>query len=164
MKYLMDANTFIEAKNRYYSMKVCPGYWSWIIANGLNEKIISIDHIKAELCKGNDELSEWAKDNSQIFLDSDDPDTQERYKEVAAYANTLDMKEGALEEFLSVGDSWLIAKALTIEDCVIVTHERKNPGIKRKILIPNVCEYFEQSYIDTFELLEMCEAEFILAA
>jgi Domain of unknown function (DUF4411) len=24
MKYLLDANTFIEAKNRYYNMTVCP--------------------------------------------------------------------------------------------------------------------------------------------
>jgi len=26
MIYLLDANTLIEAKNRYYSMSVCPGY------------------------------------------------------------------------------------------------------------------------------------------
>lgn len=30
MIYLLDANTLIEAKNRYYRMKVCPAYWSWI--------------------------------------------------------------------------------------------------------------------------------------
>ena len=34
MKYLLDANTFIEAKNHYYRLSVCPGYWQWLqIAN-----------------------------------------------------------------------------------------------------------------------------------
>ena len=30
MTYLLDANTLIEAKNRYYRMTVCPAYWSWV--------------------------------------------------------------------------------------------------------------------------------------
>lgn len=36
-EYLLDANTFIEAKNRYYSMNICPGFWQWItITNQAN--------------------------------------------------------------------------------------------------------------------------------
>lgn len=31
MTYLLDANTLIEAKNRYYQMHICPGYWDWLI-------------------------------------------------------------------------------------------------------------------------------------
>lgn len=30
MTYLLDTNTLIEAKNRYYRMAVCPAYWRWI--------------------------------------------------------------------------------------------------------------------------------------
>lgn len=30
MTYLLDANTLIEAKNRYYQMSICPGYWDWL--------------------------------------------------------------------------------------------------------------------------------------
>ena len=26
-KYALDANVFIEAKNRYYRFNLCPGYW-----------------------------------------------------------------------------------------------------------------------------------------
>ena len=33
MNYLLDSNTLIEAKNRYYQMRVCPGYWAWIARN-----------------------------------------------------------------------------------------------------------------------------------
>lgn len=28
--YLLDANTYIEAKNRYYQMSFCPAYWDWL--------------------------------------------------------------------------------------------------------------------------------------
>ena len=27
MKYLLDSNVFIEAKNRYYAFDICPGFW-----------------------------------------------------------------------------------------------------------------------------------------
>lgn len=164
MKYLMDANTFIEAKNRYYSMKVCPGFWEWLENNNQVQKVLSIDYIRDELAKGNDELTDWTLNNPQFFLSCDDDATQDKYAEIAAYAATLNMKTGALEEFLGIADSWLIAKALTIDEAVIVTHEKRDSHIKKKILIPNVCEYFQQPYINTFELLELCEAEFILAA
>ena len=30
MIYLLDANTYIEAKNRYYDMEFCPAYWDWL--------------------------------------------------------------------------------------------------------------------------------------
>ncbi|SFK05838.1 protein of unknown function [Methylophaga sulfidovorans] len=145
-------------------MKVCPGFWSWLENNNQTEKVLSIDYIRDELSKGNDEFTDWAEDNKGFFLSCDDIDTQTRYAEVAAYASTLNMNAGALDEFLGIADSWLIAKALTLEDAVIVTHEKKDPNIKRKILIPNVCEHFGQKYINTFELLESCEAKFILAA
>ena len=35
MIYLLDSNTLIEAKNRYYGMTICPGYWSWVIRSWL---------------------------------------------------------------------------------------------------------------------------------
>jgi len=46
----------------------------------------------------------------------------------------------------------------------IVTHEKFNPDIKKKFLIPNICRTVGVSYIDTFELLVTLEAKFVLAA
>lgn len=31
MQYLLDANVFIEAKNRYYGFDFCPAFWNWLI-------------------------------------------------------------------------------------------------------------------------------------
>jgi len=73
------------------------------------------------------------------------------------------MKPGAMEDFLSGADPWLIAKAM-VTNAVIVTHEAYNPEIRRKFLIPNVCQHFNVTYINAFELLHALEAEFALAA
>jgi hypothetical protein len=30
MKYLLDANTYIQAMNTYYHVDFCPAYWDWL--------------------------------------------------------------------------------------------------------------------------------------
>jgi hypothetical protein len=72
------------------------------------------------------------------------------------------MKAGAVEEFLAGADPWLIAKAMTMHDCVVVTHEQFNPQIKRKFSIPNVCQTFGIHWINTFQALDATGAEFRL--
>ena len=73
------------------------------------------------------------------------------------------MKAGALEEFLDGADPWLIAKAMTTQDAVIVTHEQFNLQMRRKYSIPNVCQHFGVPWVDTFELLSRTDARFVLA-
>ena len=60
------------------------------------------------------------------------------------------MKAGALEEFLGGADPWLIAKALTNPEAVVLTHEKLNLQLRRKYSIPNVCQFFGMTCIDTF--------------
>ncbi|EMW7171252.1 DUF4411 family protein [Vibrio fluvialis] len=164
MNYLLDANTFIEAKNRYYSMAICPGYWQWILQSNTQSGVASIQFIKEELTNGNDELAQWAKDNPHLFVANDDAQTQGAYAKVVTYVMGLHgMKNGAQDEFLRGADPWLIAKAMTT-GAVIVTHEKLDRHIRRKILIPNVCEHFNVQYIDTFELLHELEARFVMTA
>ena len=165
MNYLLDANTFIEAKNRYYDMAVCPGYWEWIEQKFAAGEVASVETVGDELLRGNDELKDWAADHKEIFLAVSDEATQESFAEVAAHAAALapEMKPGALEEFLGGADPWLIAKA-RLGDAVVVTHEQFNPQTRKKILIPNVCKQFGVSCINTFDLLRKLKAEFVLAS
>ncbi len=165
MSYLLDANTFIQAKNTYYHMAVCPGYWRWIEAQSLIGDVASIESVRDELLKGNDELHHWAQSNKDVFLPVSDVQTQDAFGQIAAHAAALApaMKPGALNEFLDGADPWLIAKAMS-HNAIVVTHEKHDPQIKRKILIPNVCEHFSIPYINTFDLLLKLKAEFVLAA
>lgn len=162
MKFLLDSNTFIEAKNRYYGMSFCPAYWDWLLVSNKSNDIASINFVKSELLRGKDELTEWVKSNSHLFINEDDGETQSAYREVATHVTSLSqMKAGAHEEFLNGADPWLISKAMST-GATVVTHESYNPDNKKKVLIPNICEYFGVDYIDTFKLLNDLDAKFVM--
>jgi Domain of unknown function (DUF4411) len=162
MIYLLDANTLIEAKNRYYSMTICPGYWSWILQSYGQGVVASIETVGQELQQGNDDLAQWAKQHSDLFWQVSDDATQAAFSEVATYVanSAAQMKPGAVEEFLAGADPWLIAKAMSTQDCVLVTHEQLNLQRKNKFIIPNVCQHFGVTWVDTFQVLDATDAAF----
>ncbi len=163
MNFLLDANTLIEAKNRYYQMQICPGYWSWVEGRGVAGVLASVHSVGAELRRGNDELADWTRENDALFLPESDDETQIAFGEVAAHVarEAPRMKAGAMNDFLSGADPWLIAKARSL-GAVVVTHEQHNPQIIRKFTIPNVCQHFGVPWIDTFQLLHAQGARFVL--
>ena len=163
MNYLLDANTFIEAKNRYYGMTVCPAYWEWLLLQNDGLEIASISEVRTELTGGKDDLAVWARNNKQLFLDVSDDDTQSVYADIVNFLSgeVHKMLPGALDDFLRGADPWLVAKAKAI-GATVVTHEKLNLAIRKKFLIPNVCRTFGVHWIDTFELLETLEARFVL--
>ncbi|HAU5564989.1 TPA: DUF4411 family protein [Serratia fonticola] len=165
--YLIDANVFIEAKNRYYNMSFCPAFWDWLIRECAGNQIFSIQSIHSELTNGNDELATWAVANRHFFLSVSDQVTQQNLVSVATYVAeqqaAVPMSAGAMTEFMRGADTWLIAKAMTM-GATVVTHERLDPQCRRKFLIPNVCQNFNVNFIDTFSLLQELNASFVLAA
>jgi hypothetical protein len=165
MIFLLDANTLIEAKNRYYQMSICPGYWAWLKLGHGKGTLTSVESVGEELRRGNDELAQWARDHAALFQPESDIQTQTAFMAIAQYlaAQASLMKAGALEEFLGGADPWLIAKALAT-GASVVTHERLNMQNRKKFLIPNVCLHFDVPCLDTFELLNRLEARFILAS
>ncbi|TBU94005.1 DUF4411 family protein [Phytopseudomonas dryadis] len=165
MMHLLDANTLIEAKNRYYGMTICPAYWQWLLLQNAALTLASITPIKDELTKGNDELADWAKGNTAFFHGTTDAATQTAFAQVAGLVaqQARQMKVGAMEEFLAGADPWLIAKAMTT-GAVVVTHEVLNLDARRKFIIPNLCQQIGIPYLNTFELLHKLEARFVLPA
>jgi len=63
-RYVLDANAFIEAKNRYYGLDICPGFWDALIAQHDAKQIFSIDRIRAELAEQDDEIKDWVKNQA----------------------------------------------------------------------------------------------------
>jgi len=163
--YLLDANIFIQASRMNYSFDIFPGFWEWL-DNEQNKGVLSsIIPIGQELKNGNDFLSEWAGERmaSKWFLSVEEEITQNEYRKVASWASSTDQefKQHVVEDFLSVADSWLIAKA-SAQKCTIVTHETYEPNRKSKIKIPNVCSAFSISCIGITELFRKTRAIFIL--
>jgi hypothetical protein len=164
MSYLLDANTLIDAKNHYYQMRICPGYWAWLKRGKEAGTLASVESVGVELRRGNDELADWVVTHADLFMAESDEATQTAFAEVAEHvaSQAPAMKAGALDEFLDGADPWLVAKARVMGHTV-VTHERLNLHNKRKFLIPNLCRHFGIECLNTFDMLNRLDARFVLA-
>lgn len=160
--YLLDSNVFIEAKNRYYRMNICPGFWDWIEVHFSSGLLGSIEMVWDEISSNDDELSEWSKPRKRFFNTADEEECQAHFSKIAQHVmGHTQYSEPNRSKFLGVADPLLIAKAKSING-IVVTHESLVPDSSNKIKIPNICKEFGVKYCDTFDLLEMLEAQFIL--
>lgn len=82
--FVLDANAFIEAKNRYYAFNIVPAFWTSLNLYALQGRIRSIDRIKKQLEDGNDELAEWIKagNMADAFVDSGTKEIVKAYEEI----------------------------------------------------------------------------------
>jgi peptide subunit release factor RF-3 len=162
LKYLLDSNTYIQAKNFYYDMTFCPAYWHWLDLKYSEGHIASIRSVYDELSQYGDELTDWVKERKDQFISIADNAMQQKYTEIVQYVYDLENKNpNKVDKFLSKADPWLIAKACTT-GAKLVTHEKIVPANSKDIKIPNVCEKFGVSYRSTFQLLQELKAQFVL--
>ncbi|PVZ68217.1 DUF4411 family protein [Pelagibaculum spongiae] len=161
MKYLLDANTYIQAKNQYYGMDICPAYWQWLDEQFQKGAVCSVNMIGRELRDGNDELANWAKERPEHFIENDDPTTQEIFAEIVQNVMSKDYTPANRDNFLAKADPWIIAKAKSI-NAAVVTHESSLSHSTKKVKVPNVCRQFDVRCINTFQFLRELEARFIL--
>ncbi|WP_224788866.1 DUF4411 family protein [Pandoraea terrae] len=61
-----------------------------------------------------------------------------------------------------MADPWLIAKAIA-SDATVVTHESLNHDVRRKFLIPNLCQHLGVPFMNTFQMLHTLDAQFVLS-
>lgn len=159
--YVLDANVFIQAARRYYAFDLAPRFWERLEHHTASGEVRSIDRVKGELERGKDELAEWVKTHLRdAFASTDETDIIQAFSEMMAwvYASTQ-FSEAAKSEFASGVDGWLVAFA-RVKGCIVVTHEVLNPDIKRKVPIPNLCQAFGVTFIDTFEMLRRLGVRF----
>lgn len=45
MPYLLDANVFIEAKNRHYGLDFCPAFWDWLVERNQEGVVFSVEKV-----------------------------------------------------------------------------------------------------------------------
>ena len=163
IKYLLDANIFIQAKKFHYPFDVFPGFWEWLKRDMEAGIVASVEPVYQELIRGNDELVDWTKacKDCGCFLTVDDIETQLKFAEIASWAvdPTQCFKQTAHQDFLQVADPWLIAKAISM-GTTIVTLEKFDANCKKRILIPNACRFFGIEYIDTVELIRRVGVRF----
>ncbi len=160
MAYLLDANTFIDAKNRYYDFDVCPGFWDWLDQQSALARVLSIEAVGNELLAGDDRLTTWAAAQGPQFFLPPDPVVVSSLQQVAAWANASQFRPAGINEFLQSPDSYLVAHAHA-HGHIVVTHERVDQGVKR-IRIPAPCAALNVRCMNPFEMLRLEHATFHL--
>jgi predicted nucleic acid-binding protein len=160
MKYLLDTNIFIEAKNRYYGLDFCPAFWDWLIEKNAAGTLASIEKVANEIANGSDELSEWVEARGKQFFLPADQAVLPALGEVSTWASTQNYEPAAIATFLDIADSLLVAHARA-HSYTVVTHERLGDSPK-KIKIPNACLALSIPCINPFEMLRRERARFVL--
>ncbi|RMD57400.1 DUF4411 family protein, partial [Candidatus Parcubacteria bacterium] len=122
MKYLLDADVFIRAKNLHYGMDFCPAFWDWLVDANQNGKVFSIKKVKDELEAGNDELAQWASSLDNGFFLNPDQGVIQAMGMVSNWVDKNNYTPAAKNTFFQVADYWLVAHALA-GGFAVVTHE-----------------------------------------
>jgi len=166
-QYLLDANAFIEPRDRYYSYDICPGYWTALVRLHEANRLFSIDRIQSELIPQKkedwDDIATWLDEKMEktFFKKTEDQAVFEKFQDMVNWAYAEQQyTDAAKAEFASVADGWLIAYA-EVNGLVVVTHEEPSQFVKRRIPIPNVCEEFDVEYVNTFEMLRALGTRFV---
>lgn len=139
MKYLLDTNILITAKNEL-PMDIYPSFWNALSKLAASGDFKSIKKVEEEIRKGKDELVEWIENNlPKDFFISENTDTLAALATVSQWAMMNPVfTQAAKNEFVSVADSWIVAEALN-QSLIVVTHETPDPLCKKRVKIPDVC-------------------------
>ncbi|MCW5982800.1 MAG: DUF4411 family protein [Bryobacteraceae bacterium] len=162
MAYLLDANVFIEAHQRYYGFDLCPGFWDWVAAAHAAGRVLSIAKVGDELKAGADSLAAWAERQPSSFFAPMDAALLASLAEIAQWARRQSYRSDAIARFLEDADYYLVAFAHA-HGHIVVTHEKPSDGVRR-VKIPNVALGINLPYINTFEMLRRERARFVLGA
>jgi hypothetical protein len=142
-QFLLDTNFFIEAHRKSYPMDVFPSFWERIQELVNAEILVSIDKVKGEIFKNEDELKIWCieKLSNAFFQNSDEAIAE--YKQIITWAYSKrnnPYTQSALDVFMNAdeADAWLVAYALK-NHLSLVTFEVSSPESKKSIKLPDAC-------------------------
>ena len=146
LKYILDANVFIEAYRHYYAFDLCPGFWASITHCGEQGILGSIDRVRDEL-KKEDNLGQWRSHlSAEFFHPTDTDDVIDAYTEVINWAQgETRLTAAAKAAFADDADAWLVAYAKA-KGLLVVTRETSKPESKKNLKLPDVCHAFGIKY------------------
>ncbi|HOF41458.1 MAG TPA: DUF4411 family protein [Candidatus Hydrogenedentes bacterium] len=155
--YLLDSDVFIQAKNQYYAFSICPGFWDCLLGHFQLGNIFSLQEIREELLRGNDEedLVRWVKNKlpRDFFLPASEQNVTRHFQDIILWVQeNSQFKDQAKSKFAAGADGWLAAFAKA-HNYVVVTGEQFHPDAKNRVPLPNVCKKFDVQYGDVFKML-----------
>lgn len=166
--YLIDSNILITPHRSYYPFDFAPSFWNFLIEEVQKGALISIDKVKEEIVRGEDQLANWFSHNiSEHCIKTDSIGILQAYQVLVNHiSNSKLYNQKAKNEFMQAdnADTWLLAYCLnaqkTEKDVCLVTLEELNPTVKKRVPIPNVCEDFNIDYCNLFTLIRRLNFSF----
>lgn len=154
--FIVDTNFLTQAHRDRYPIDVVPTFWNKILYLANEQIICSIDKVRDEIFRNDDELKEWCETNLPSYFWKDSSIALENYSLLVSWAvlQTSRYSQAAINEFLESdeADAFLIAYTMIDKtNTVLVTYEKPDNS-KRKIKIPNVCTEFDVTISDTISL------------
>jgi len=160
IKYIVDANTLIEAANVYYTFKRVPGFWNWLADQCSKGVIRSASMVKDEI-EFPAELVEWVveREAEGFFVDVSSPEIQKVFQQVAKWVMSQNFGPEHKAKFLNGADPWIIAAAKVL-GCKVVTQEKSGGANTKKVKIPDVSTAIGVECINTFAMTDELSASF----
>jgi hypothetical protein len=157
--FVVDSNFFIQAHRTIYPLDVVPSFWKKVVELANREVIKSIDKVKDEIYRNDDDLKGWCERSlPSDFFQKTSPATPD-YALLARWVASDDVRsrydKKAIDDFLddSRADAFLVSFAMSNkEDLVIVTYEVSVPASKRSIKIPDVCNSHGVKCMNTIDM------------
>ncbi len=147
-KYIIDTCSLIQLR-RAYPLDVFPSVWAKVGNMADAGILISIEDVYEELQIQDDEVSEWAKQHSDMFLPLDGIVQIKALQILSTHRDLVDLKKRK-----SGADPFVIATAL-VYSCILVTEEEPSRS-PNKLKIPDTCKDYN---IQCIQLLEMLRLE-----
>ncbi|MCY3550817.1 MAG: DUF4411 family protein [Candidatus Poribacteria bacterium] len=150
--YSLDTSALIAAFHERYPIENFPSFWRKIEALIKNGQL-KMSQIVFDEAMRDTEIKQWCDENQlkpdfQVVIDES---VQEQVSEVLSeFPRLVDNRTGK-----SGADPWVIALALTIENCVVVTEENPTHSQNRP-KIPDVCVHFN---LQCFKIVDLIEKE-----
>lgn len=160
MKYLIDSNVFIEARDRYYSFEMVPGFWRWVEERHREGMFFSVTKVKDELIHRKDDLAEWVRALPEGFFLEPDSKTFESMALLSDWTdNHPTYNDLAVQEFLGSAD-YILAAHAHAHKFEVVSQEVAAPRSKTRVKLPDACDCLGVECRQTFDWLKRCEARF----
>jgi predicted nucleic acid-binding protein len=157
-KYCLDANVLIQAWQKYYSPKLCPGYWEILNDFGKAGRIFLPQNVYEEIVRTEDKLTDWLK-NSNVPIFDVDGEVADCLRDIYA-ANPVHQYLVDNTKQRSLADPWVIAHAIKEKACVVTKEEKVTTPNTTRIKIPNVCDNMNVRWVNDFQFIEELNIQF----
>lgn len=153
--YLADTN-FLGTLATDYPTDVFPSLWSNLSIPLFSADVYFHEEVDKEMAKWAHPQHTWYSSHvNQSHILTPDQAELDCYEEVTEWVTNSrepSYKTSAVDEFLLVADSWLVASAYR-HGAIIVTNEVPAPQSKKRVKIPDVADHFSVPCISALDFL-----------